>query len=60
VPAVSDRPDRRLDQLPTALIVERALDGTGDERAPPPRPHTAIELTDDLVAQDYVHTHVLI
>lgn len=58
VARIRNRPDRRFDQLPAPLVVECPLDRTRDERPASPRPDPFVELSDELVAQDDVHTHV--
>lgn len=47
-----------LDLIPTLLVVEAAPDELLDERASPTRPSASVELSDRLVIQMNVQTHV--
>jgi hypothetical protein len=57
VPAVRDLADRRLDVIPTLLVVERAPDDLGDERTAAPGAYAPVELRDEIVVESYVHSH---
>ena len=54
VTPVRNRAERRFEQLPTGIVVQRALDRARDVRAPPPGTGLAVELSDDLLAQGNV------
>ncbi len=54
VPGVLDRPERRLDGVPSTLVLERVAHGLGDEGTATPTPDPAIELGDQLVIKAYV------
>ena len=57
VTAIRDRAERRLEQLPAVIVVQRALDRTCDIGTTASRPHPAVELPDEGVAESYVQTH---
>lgn len=59
VASVAKLAERRLDVVPTALVLEPPPDQFGDERAPPAWAHPAIELRHEIVIERYVHTHGL-
>jgi len=54
---IGERACGSFDVLPTTLIVERASNRCRDERAPLTLTDPAVESTDNLVIQAYVHTH---
>jgi hypothetical protein len=56
---IADCPERGLDVIPPALILQTPTHELGDERAPPPRSDPAIELGDEFVIEGYVQSHVL-
>jgi hypothetical protein len=55
---VVNLPKGGLDVVPATLIVESALDNTGDKRAPATRANPAIELCYQVIIQCYVQSHV--
>ena len=54
---VGQRPDSGIDVLPATLVVKRAPNGGGDERAAPTPADPVVERAHDLVVQAYVQTH---
>jgi hypothetical protein len=54
---VRDRAERRLEQLPAVIIVQRTLDCTGDVRAAAARAYPPVKFPRDVVAESYVQTH---
>jgi hypothetical protein len=54
---VGERAYDVLDDLPATLVVKRALNRRGDERAALTPTHAAVESTHDLIVQTYVQTH---
>lgn len=57
VTAVRDCAERRLEQLPAVIVVQRTLDRARDVRAPATSTHPSIKVPDDVVAKSYVQTH---
>src|SRR6266542_2961585 len=57
MPAVRNRAESRLDQLPTMLVLECARDRARDERAAPPGTDTPVELANQSVLECNVQTH---
>ncbi len=57
VPAVVDRPDRRLDGLPPPLVFQRTFHRAGDETAAAARPDPPIQLPNRPRVQIDVHSH---
>ena len=58
VTLVGDASKRRDDLVPPSPLVERSLDGAGDEGTPSAFPDSAIQFCDERIVQNYVHTHV--
>lgn len=54
---ISYLPYRSLDVIPSALIIQTPPDQLGDERTPPPRPYTTVQLRHHFVLQHYVQSH---
>lgn len=54
---VSNRSKRTFDVVPPAFVVQTSTNQLGDERAPPPRPHAAIEVGNEVIVERYVQTH---
>ena len=57
VTTVSKRAQRRFDQLPAMIVVERSFDRIGNVGAAAPSPHTPIKLPHEIVSESYVQTH---
>ena len=57
VTGVGNRAQRRLDLVPTSLVLQRSPDRLCDERASPSRAGPAVELGYQMVVQRYVHAH---
>jgi hypothetical protein len=57
VTGIRDRPERRFEQLPAVIVVQRPLNCTPDVRAAAASANPAVELSDDVVAESYVQTH---
>ncbi len=55
--AIGDGPERRLDQLPAARVIERVLNRAADEGAAATASDAAIELSDEILLERYVQTH---
>ena len=58
VPVLRDGAERRFDQLPPSLVVERLFDRPRDEGATTARPDAPVEFAHDLVAKRDVEAHV--
>lgn len=54
---VLDRVERRLDQLPATIFLERLPHRLGDERAAAAPAHAAIEIPNEVLFKRYVYTH---
>jgi hypothetical protein len=57
VDRVGQRSQRRLDVVPTLLVVEASSDELGDEGTASAGADTPIELSDELVIKGYVHAY---
>jgi hypothetical protein len=57
VAPVGNRANRRLDELPAVVVVQRTFDCVSDVRAAPSSAHPAIELADDSVVESYLYPH---
>lgn len=57
VTAVRDGAERRLEQFPAAIVIQRALDRTRDVGTAATSAYPAVEFPDDFVAESYLHTH---
>lgn len=54
VPLIGNRADRRLDGIPSALVIEGATDEGGDECAPAAAPDSRVQFRHDVVLKDNV------
>ncbi len=52
-----NRPDRRFDESPPALVIEGPLHGFGDEATSSPRAYQSVEISNGFRAHRDVHSH---
>ena len=57
VTTVRDRANRRLEELPAVVVVQRALDCSRDVRAAAASSDTSVELAHEIIGERNVHTH---
>jgi len=57
MPPLRDGPERRPDELPAALVIERPLHRVGDEAAALPGSYPTVELLHEPRIEANVHTH---
>jgi hypothetical protein len=57
VAAVGNGAERRLEQFPATIVVQRLLDRTRDIRATATSADATVELADESILEGYVHTH---